>query len=192
MRRIELTAGSSRRGEMNGQQRIGESDGLGRALAAIAEPVLEDLGFELVRVAVTGQNGCTVQIMAERPDGTMSVDDCAAISRALSPVLEVEDPIKGHYHLEISSPGIDRPLVRPKDFERWAGFSVKIEMRELLAGRRRFSGEIEGFEDGEVRLIMEVGPGETQVIGLPFDGIAEARLKATRTEDANAKKAAKR
>jgi ribosome maturation factor RimP len=115
--------------------------------------------------------------MAERPDGTLNIDDCERISRALSPVLDVDDPMPGEYLLEVSSPGVDRPLVRPEDFERWAGHEARFEMTELLGGRRRFRGVLEGFEDGEVRLLFEAEPGtEPVVIGLPFDHIAEARL----------------
>lgn len=163
------------------EPRIRHEQGPAKAVADICEPVLEDLGLQLVRVRVTGENGCTVQIMAERPDGTMSIEDCTQASRAVSPLLDVEDPLPGQYHLEVSSPGIDRPLVRPGDFENWAGHEAKIEMRDLFAGRRRFRGIIEGFEDEEVRLIMEIEPGETAVVGLPFDGIAEARLVAKAT-----------
>lgn len=150
--------------------------GPAREIARLCEPVIENLGFRLVRVRLTGHNGATVQIMAERPDGTMSLEDCVSLSRAISPVLEAADPISGRYHLEVSSPGIDRPLVRPDDFERWAGHEAKVEMQHLLAGRRRFRGEIEGFEDGEVRLIMAIEPGNMAVVGLPFEDIAEARL----------------
>ena len=111
--------------------------GLAARVAAIAEPVLEGLGYRLVRVRVSGTDGCTVQIMAERPDGTMTVEDCEAVSRALSPVLDVDDPIDRAYRLEMSSPGIDRPLVRRSDFERYAGHVAKIEM--AVAGRRAAS-----------------------------------------------------
>lgn len=169
------------------EPRISYEQGPAKAVADICEPVLEGLGLQLVRVRVTGENGCTVQIMAERPDGTMRIEDCTQASRAISPLLDVENPLPGQYHLEVSSPGIDRPLVRPRDFENWSGHEAKIEMRELLAGRRRFRGIIEGFEDKEVRLIMEIEPGETAVIGLPFDNIAEARLvgKATKIARVN-------
>lgn len=176
------------------EPRIGQEEGPARAVAEICEPVLEDLGLKLVRVQVTGQNGCTVQIMAERADGTLSIDDCATVSRAISPILDVEEPLPGHYHLEVSSPGIDRPLVRAADFERWAGYEVKIEMRDLVAGRRRFRGELEGFENGEVRLVAEISPGEQAVIGLPFEEIASARLvnMAAKIMNSNVKKAAKK
>lgn len=162
------------------ERRLVMETGLARRVAELAEPVLEGLGYRLVRVRITGQSGCTVQIMAERPDGTMTIDDCEQFSRAFSPVLEVEDPVPSGYVLEVSSPGVDRPLVRPADFERWAGYEAKIEMVELLADRRRFRGVIEGYEDGEVRLFFEAEKGqEPVVIGLPIDGIAEARLVMT-------------
>src|ERR1700710_247707 len=107
-------------------RRLTRDSGLEARLASVIEPVVTDLGFELVRVRITAQNGMTVQIMAERPDGTMGVDDCALISRNVSPVLDVDDPIGREYHLEVSSPGIDRPLTRPKDFDRWAGHEAKV------------------------------------------------------------------
>ena len=157
---------------------IGET-GLAAQLAAIAEPVLTDLGFRLVRVVLSGRNGTTVQIMAERPDGTISVKECADISRRLSPVLDAHDPIQGQYTLELSSPGIDRPLVRPSDFEDWAGYEAKIEMKELIAGRKRFRGTLEGVEGEEVRIKVELDQLGRQVIGLPIRLVAEARLVLT-------------
>jgi len=173
---------------------IGET-GLAAQLAAIAEPVLTDLGFRLVRVVLSGRNGTTVQIMAERPDGTISVKECADISRRLSPVLDAHDPIQGQYTLELSSPGIDRPLVRPSDFEDWAGYEAKIEMKELIAGRKRFRGTLEGVEGEEVRIEVELDQLGRQVIGLPIRLVAEARLVLTdelvREALRRAKKAAK-
>jgi ribosome maturation factor RimP len=157
---------------------IGET-GLAAQIAAIAEPVLADLGFRLVRVVLSGRNGTTVQIMAERPDGTISVKECADISRRLSPVLDAHDPIQGQYTLELSSPGIDRPLVRPSDFEDWAGYEAKIEMKELIAGRKRFRGMLEGVEGEEVRIEVELDQLGRQVIGLPIRLLAEARLVLT-------------
>ena len=158
---------------------IGET-GLAAQVAALAEPVLADLGFRLVRVVISGRDGATLQIMAERPDGMLSVEECAIISRQLSPVLDAHDPIEGHYNLEVSSPGIDRPLVRPSDFEVWAGYEAKLEMREPVAGRKRFRGMLEGIEGEEVRIEVDLG-GElgTQVIGLPVMKIADARLVLT-------------
>src|SRR5580693_10689724 len=126
----------------------------GRAarVAALAEPVLAGLGYRLVRVRISGAAGCTVQIMAERPDGAMAIEDCEAASRALSPVFDSSDPIEGPYRLEISSPGIDRPLVRRSDFERYAGHIAHIEMLAPLDGRKRFRGELLGTQDESVRL----------------------------------------
>src|SRR5262245_60929158 len=126
--------------------------GIAARVAAIAEPVIENLGYRLVRVRLSGLAGCTVQIMAERPDGTMAIDDCEAVSRALSPVLDVADPIDRAYRLEISSPGIDRPLVRRSDFERYAGHAVKVEMALPIEGRRRFKGLLLGAE-GDAALV---------------------------------------
>lgn len=145
----------------------------------VVEPVLEELGFRLVRVKVSGRDGGTVQIMAERPSGEMTVDDCATISRRLSPVLDAYDPMPGQYRLEISSPGIDRPLVRPSDFALWAGHEAKVELKELVDGRKRFRGVIEGVEKGEARLRIELeGKTEPVTIGLPFSLISEAKLVA--------------
>src|SRR5919112_3331789 len=130
-------------------ERLITESGVAARVAAIVEPVIDGLGFRLVRVKVSGQNGCTVQIMAEREDGTMSVADCESVSRAVSPVLDLDDPIGRAYYLEVSSPGIDRPLVRAGDFTRWAGYDAKIEMAVPVAGRKRFRGIVRGAEDGE-------------------------------------------
>ena len=115
-----------------------------REIADLAEPVLAELGLRLVRVRVSGRDGGTVQVMAERQDGQMTIDDCASISRKLSPVLDALDPMPGGYRLEVSTPGIDRPLVRPSDFASWTGHEAKIELKELVDGRKRFRGRIEG------------------------------------------------
>jgi ribosome maturation factor RimP len=117
--------------------------------------------------------------MAERPDGTITVKECADISRRLSPVLDAHDPIQGQYNLEVSSPGIDRPLVRPSDFEDWAGYEAKIEMKELISGRKRFRGMLEGIEGEEVRIEVELDQLGRQVIGLPIRLVGEARLVLT-------------
>jgi len=117
-----------------------------RRLAEIVTPVIEDLGFELVRIRLMSGKTTTLQIMAEKPEGGIEVDDCAAISTAVSAVLDVEDPILDAYALEVSSPGIDRPLTRLKDFDMWVGYEAKIETTELIDGRRRFKGEIAGTE----------------------------------------------
>jgi ribosome maturation factor RimP len=153
--------------------------GLASKVAELIEPALQDRGFRLVRVAVSGGEGKTLQVMAERPDGTLTIEDCETISRDISPLLDVHDPIAGAYRLEVSSPGIDRPLVRPSDFEDWSGYEAKIETKELIDGRKRFRGMIEGFADGEVRIEVDIAPGERGVIGLPVDLIGEAKLMLT-------------
>lgn len=153
--------------------------GLASDLAALVEPVLESLGFRLVRVDISGRDGKTVQIMAERPDGTMTIDDCETVSRALSPVLDVADLVPDSHRLEISSPGIDRPLVRASDFVDWAGSEAKIELKAPVEGRRRFRGRLEGFEDGEVLLEADLGEEGRKVIGLAVAMIASARLVLT-------------
>jgi ribosome maturation factor RimP len=153
----------------------------GRAarVAALAEPVLAGLGYRLVRVRVSGFAGCTVQIMAERPDGTMSIEDCEAASRALSPVFDAADPIESSYRLEISSPGIDRPLVRRSDFDRYAGHLAQVEMAVPIEGRRRFRGELAGTEGDCVRLRGGTpGSGPADVL-LRIDDMTEARLVLT-------------
>ena len=153
--------------------------GLAAQLAALAEPVLNDLGFRLVRVTISGRNGTTVQIMAERPDGTITVEECAEISRNLSPLFDAHDPLPGQYALEVSSPGIDRPLARVSDFETWAGYQAKVELKQPVSGRRRFRGVLEGVENGEVRIEVDVAELGRQVVGLPVELIAEARLLLT-------------
>jgi ribosome maturation factor RimP len=153
--------------------------GLAADIATLVEPVLEHLGFRLVRVRIAGRDGHTVQIMAERPDGTLSVDDCEAVSRELSPLLDAHDPLPGSYRLEISSPGIDRPLVRPSDFRTWAGHEAKIELKELVNGRKRYRGVLEGFEGCEVRIACALDRLGRQVLEFPVDLIAEARLVLT-------------
>jgi ribosome maturation factor RimP len=153
--------------------------GLAARLAGLVEPSIVGLGYRLVRVTITGRDGQTVQIMAERPDGTMTIEDCETISRNLSPLLDANDMLPGAYRLEVSSPGIDRPLVRPSDFENWAGHEARIELREPISGRKRFRGMIEGFEDGEVRLECDLGDQGRQVLGLPVALIGEAKLVLT-------------
>ena len=154
--------------------------GLARQIADLAEPIIEDLGCRLVRVMHSGRDGGTVQIMADVADRDISVEDCAEISRTLSPLLDTYDPIPGSYHLEVSSPGIDRPLVRPSDFEDWAGYEIKLELREMVEGRKRFRGRLEGFEDGEVRLITNLGNGDGEtVLGFPVTLVESAKLMMT-------------
>jgi ribosome maturation factor RimP len=133
----------------------------------------------LVRVRISGLAGCTVQIMAERPDGTMTIDDCEAASRALSPVLDAADLIEGSYRLEISSPGIDRPLVRRSDFDRYAGHVAQVEMLAPIDGRRRFRGELAGTDGACVRLRLSERASEGGEVALRIDDMAEARLVLT-------------
>ena len=165
---------------INADQRIVKEQGLEAAIATIVEPAIEQLGYRLVRVRISGLNGMTVQIMAERPDGTMTVEGCEAVSRGISPVLDVDDPIDKPYHLEVSSPGIDRPLVRKGDFEIWAGFLMKLETTRLIAERKRYRGKIVAVGDDAITLERDQpGPDETATVDIPFDAIGEARLILT-------------
>lgn len=146
-----------------------------RRIAGIVRPTIEGMGYELVRLRfMGGSKSSTLQVMAERPDGRMEVEDCAELSRALSAVLDVEDPIQGTYSLEVSSPGIDRPLTRLKDFDRFEGWEARLETDELIDGRKRFRGVLAGVEDDEV--LIEIPEG---TIGLKFDWLAEAKLVLT-------------
>jgi len=151
-----------------------ESDELSRIETAIL-PALTAMGFELVRLCITGGRHMTLQIMAERENGVMTIADCTQLSRTVSALLDVADPIKGEYSLEVSSPGLDRPLTREKDYQRYAGNLAKIELSKPLDGRRRFRGVIEGLTDGKVRLLREEGG----VIELSFEAIGDAQLVLT-------------
>ncbi|MDN5928111.1 MAG: ribosome maturation factor RimP [Hyphomicrobiales bacterium] len=163
-----------------GDDRIIRESGIDARIALVVEPVLAADGYRLVRVRLSGQNGLTLQIMAERPDGTMTVEDCEAVSRLLSPVLDVEDPVDKAYHLEISSPGIDRPLVRKSDFAEAVGRLVKVETSVQVAGRKRFRGRIVATDDGGVTVETDKPAlGEDFRTPLPFETIAEARLVLT-------------
>jgi ribosome maturation factor RimP len=153
--------------------------GVAARVADLVEPVLESMGYRLVMVRLMGGGDAILEIMAERADGTMMVEDCESISHAVSPLLDVHDPVEGSYRLQISSPGIDRPLVRPADFERWAGYEAKIELKEAVSGRKRFRGPLEGFADGEVRIEIEVPEAGRQIIGLPLALIGSAKLVLT-------------
>ena len=143
-------------------------------LAEIVRPTIEDMGFELVRIRLQGGKNPMLQIMAERPEGGIEVDECAEISTALSAVLDVEDPILDTYTLEVGSPGIDRPLTRLKDFDTFEGYEAKLETHELIDGRKRFKGVLAGIEGSEVLVNVEEG-----TIGLQFDWIADAKLVLT-------------
>jgi len=159
-------------------RRLTRETGLEARIAHIVEPIANDLGYELVRVKVSSLNGMTVQIMAERPDGTMAVEDCEKLSRNVSPALDVADPINREYHLEISSPGIDRPLTRAKDFELWAGHEAKVEMEEAVNGRKRFRGVLLGVKGGDAGIRLPDAPGPLEW-WLPMEHIGEARLVLT-------------
>lgn len=161
------------------EPRLVKETGLAARVAAITEPVLQGLGYRLVRAKVSGRDGCTVQIMAERPDGSFTIDDCEAASRALSPALDVEDPIASAYRLELSSPGIDRPLVRRTDFERFAGHEVKVEMEFPVDGRKRFRGQIVGAEGSDAVIRIGDAPDERQTVRLPIGDMADAKLVLT-------------
>jgi ribosome maturation factor RimP len=166
--------------ELLAEPRLVVEPGVAARVAAVAAPVLQGMGYRLVRIKVSGDAGCTVQIMAERPDGSMQLEDCEAISRALSPVLDVADPIERAYRLEISSPGIDRPLVRRSDFERYTGHLVKIEMAVAHQGRKRFRGLLAGVEGNAVRIKRDdPRPGEDAEVLLVMEDISDARLVLT-------------
>ncbi len=162
------------------ERRLSEPTGTAARVSRAAEPVLAQLGFRLVRIKISAGSPSTLQIMAERPDGSMTIDDCEIVSKALSPVLDLNDPISGAYRLEVSSPGIDRPLVRVSDFLRAAGHEVRIELAVPLDGRKRFRGLIGGVEGGRLRLErLDAKPGEDKTIELVLADIGDARLVLT-------------
>jgi ribosome maturation factor RimP len=162
------------------EPRLITETGLDQRLAAIVEPVLVDMGYRLVRVRLLNQNGATLQIMTERNDGTMTVQDCEAVSMAISPVLDVEDPIDKAYHLEVSSPGIDRPMVRKSDFRRWQGHLVKCETSILVDNRKRFRGKIVDVSDEGFTIERDqVAYGEEPRVTIPFSTLADAKLILT-------------
>ena len=155
--------------------------GLDHQLKALIEPELEALGYELVRVRISGGSNVNVQVMAEKPDRTMDVEDCAKVSRVIAELFDEQDPITDNYTLEVSSPGIARPLVRQKDFEDFAGMVVKIELKDAMDGRKRFRGTLDGVENGHVMVAEgdKNSDGQDMVWGLPLEEIAEARLVMT-------------
>ncbi len=166
--------------ELLAEPRLVVEPGLGARVSAVAGPVLEGMGYRLVRIKISGEAGCTVQIMAERPDGTMLVEDCEAISHALSPVMDIADPVQRAYRLEISSPGIDRPLVRRSDFERYVGHLVKIEMAVAYEGRKRFRGKLDGIEGDSIRIARDdVREDKNATVLLAMEDISDARLVLT-------------
>jgi ribosome maturation factor RimP len=162
------------------EKRYIKETGLEARIAAIVEPVANDLGYALVRVKLTQENGCTLQIMAEDADGHFSIADCERLSKDLSPVLDVEDPIEREYHLEVSSPGIDRPLVRARDFAAYIGHEAKLELSDMLEGRRRFRGTIAAVDDETVTITLPDAPiGTEPDHRLPLALLAEAKLVMT-------------
>ncbi|UVD56760.1 ribosome maturation factor RimP [Rhizobium sp. Pop5] len=162
------------------EPRLITETGLDQRLADIIEPVLIGMGFRLIRVRMLNQNGATMQVMAERNDGTMTVQDCEEVSMAISPVLDVEDPIDKEYHLEVSSPGIDRPMVRKSDFVRWQGHLVKCETSIMVGNRKRFRGKIlEADADGFTLERDQVAYGEELKVIIPFTALSEAKLILT-------------
>jgi len=169
--------------KIEAEPRLIAEPGLAARVAAIAEPVIEGMGYRLVRVRILAAEGCTVQVMAERPDGSLTIEDCEEISYALSPVLDVADPVDRAYRLEISSPGIDRPLVRRSDFEKHAGHLAKIEMNVPADGRKRFRGILLGVEGDAARIRLEDAKAaktadKTEFL-LPIEDMAEAKLVLT-------------
>ncbi len=163
------------------EERIIIEQGLEARIAHMVAPVAAGLGYRLVRVKISAANGMTLQIMAERPDGTMTVEDCEALSKDVSPVLDVEDPISEAYNLEVSSPGIDRPLVRRSDFERWTGHEAKIELSRQIDGRKRYRGILAGVEGDALRLTIEKKAklAEPETAEIALADIGEARLVLT-------------
>lgn len=162
------------------EKRLVTENGLAQRVARIVEPNLAGLGYRLVRVKISGINGCTVQIMAERPDGTMGIGDCETISRMIAPVLDVEDPIPTAYNLEISSPGMDRPLVRVSDFARWLGYDVRLELAAPQDGRKRYRGLLQSTAGDTITIVLpDVPEGESPIVTLELTDLAEARLVLT-------------
>lgn len=182
-----------------GDDRIIRETGIDARIAQIIEPVMRSMGYQLVRVRLTGQSGPTLQIMAERFDGTMTVEDCEEVSRTVSPVLDVEDPIEKAYQLEVSSPGIDRPMVRKADFVNAKGHLAKIETNVLVVNRKRFKGKIVEADDVGITIESDqLSYGEEPVARIPYDALAEAKLiltddliRETLKRDKAAKKARK-
>jgi ribosome maturation factor RimP len=162
------------------EKRYIKETGLEARVSRIVEPVANDLGYSLVRIKITPENGCTLQIMAEDANGRFNITDCEKLSHDLSPVLDVEDPIDREYHLEVSSPGIDRPLVRRRDYERFIGHEAKIELSDMINGRKRFRGDIKSTDADSVTITLPDAPGGTDPDHrLLFVNIAEAKLVMT-------------
>jgi ribosome maturation factor RimP len=164
----------------NYEPRLITETGVDARIASIVEPVINGAGYVLCRVRLSGLNGLTLQIMVERPDGTMTVSDCEEVSRMLSPLLDVEDPVERQYYLEVSTPGIDRPLVRKSDFKKWSGHIVKLETSRMVENRKRFRGNITEVTDTAFTLVPDKATyGENSAVVIPFDAISDARLILT-------------
>jgi ribosome maturation factor RimP len=165
------------------EARLIEDSGLNQRVGRIAAQVARDLGYRLVRVKISSSAGATVQIMAERPDGTMSIEDCERLSQALSPVFDIEEPVSQAYRLEISSPGIDRPLVRESDFARAVGHEARVEMAVAIDGRKRFRGRLIAVASGPdgpaARMALIADDKSEREVELPVRAMAEARLVLT-------------
>ncbi len=176
----DTSFGTDQLNELLAEPRLVVEPGVGARVATVAAPVLEGMGYRLVRIKVSGDAGCTVQIMAERPEGTMQIEDCEAISKALSPVMDIADPVQRAYRLEISSPGIDRPLVRRTDFERYAGHLVRVEMAVAHDGRKRFRGKLDAVEGNGIRIARDDVRGDKDAtVLLAMEDISDARLILT-------------
>ena len=181
----EDEAGTAREAEELSEAKLNEKryikeTGLETRIARIVEPVANDMGYALVRVKVTAENGCTLQIMAEDRNGRFTIDDCERLSKDLSPILDVEDPIDREYHLEVSSPGIDRPLVRARDFARYVGHEARVELSDMIEGRKRFRGTIKAADDESVTIHLPDAPKDQDPDHrLPLAMIAEAKLVMT-------------
>lgn len=164
----------------NFEPRLVTETGVDARVANIIEPVINSAGYVLCRVRLSGLNGLTLQVMVERPDGTMTIEDCENVSRIISPLLDVEDPVDKKYYLEVSTPGIDRPMVRKSDFTKWQGHIVKLETTAMVEGRKRFRGEITDITDGNFTLVPDKATfGENSSVTIPFDAIEDARLILT-------------
>lgn len=175
-----MNASQPTNADISAENRLVKEEGLDAQVAAVVAPVLEDLGYRLVRARVFDHNGLIMQVMAEKPDGTMAVSDCEIVSKALSPVLDVEDPVSQAYNLEVSSPGIDRPLVRRSDFETWAGHTAKVESDYLVNGRKRWRGQLLGLKGDDLEMRRDnAAAGEEAHVAIPLEAISSANLVLT-------------
>lgn len=171
---------ATRRRRKLSERRFIKQTGQEARIAAIIEPIAEDLGYRLVRVKMLNFNGLTLQVMAEDANGRFSIDDCERLSREINPALDVEDPIDSEYTLEVSSPGVDRVLVRASDFARWHGHDAKIELADMIDGRKRFRGIIETSDESSVTIrLPDVPEGAPALHTIAFANLAEAKLVMT-------------